>query len=374
MEFINTFDKHANEPNKAVDAYIKEKKLELGKWVNQRKKVYLDTKFWLLLRDAHMGRAKQQCQYDLLKLVTGGVLSGKLICPISEDIFQEVIKQTDEVTLRATVELIDSLSAGVTLLSHDERWETEVLHFVRSCNQPKEKLYFLHDLVWTKLAYTHGMQIPHNGLLSDAENLLIQKSFIDQMWSLSLLDMFNLVGFDRLLTFPHIPDLSCLLNEEKDNYNAENADFKSIFLTELGFVLRNDEARFESMFTYLYEKEHGYAPQPEEVQATNPGRLFANSVYNVFRQQKAGNNLPTIEIEAGIHAQLIYDRTRRYKANDIYDINHAIAAIPYCDYFFTEKNLREFIIRKNLAFDSKFNCIVVASVIDAVSEIQLIVD
>ena len=58
IKFINTFDKHTKEPEKTVDAYIKEKKLELGEWVNQRRKVYLDTKFWLLLRDAHLDRAK----------------------------------------------------------------------------------------------------------------------------------------------------------------------------------------------------------------------------------------------------------------------------------------------------------------------------
>ncbi len=373
MKFINTFDKHANEPEKTVDTYIREKKLELGEWVNQRRKVYLDTKFWLLLRDAHLDRAKMQDQHELLRCITDAVSAGQLICPISEDVFQEVIKQTDEETLRATVALIDSLSAGVSLISHDERLEAELLYFLRSCTKPKERLYNHHDLVWTKLAYTSGMQIPHNDIFSEAENRLVQKAFLDQMWSLPLQEMINLIGLDRLLTYPHMPDFSHLMNEEKDSYHAEKADFKKIFLTELGFLLRREEARFESMFTYLFEKEHGYPPQPEEVRATNPGRSFANVVYNVFKLQKAGKNLPTIEIEAGIHAQLIHDKTRRYKANDIHDINHAIAALPYCDFFFTEKNLREFVVRKNLAYDTKYNCIVVSSLTDAVSEMSRIV-
>lgn len=373
MKFINTFDKHANEPEKTVDAYIKEKKLELGEWVNLRRKVYLDTKFWLLLRDAHLNRAKEQSQYDLLKLTADAVSSGKIICPISEDVFQEVIKQTDQGTLRATVALIDSLSAGVSLISHDERLEAELLYFLRSYTEPKERLYNRHDLVWTKLAYTCGMRIPHNDTFSEAENRLVQKAFIDQMWSLPLQEMINLIGLDRLFTFPHMPDFSHLMNEEKDSYHAEKADFKKIFLTELGFLLCREEARFESMFTYLFEKEKGYAPHPEEVRASNSGKMFANIIYNTIKLQKAGNNLSTIEIEAGLHAQLIYDKTRRYKANDAYDINHAIAALPYCDYFFTEKNLRQFIVRKNLAYDSKYNCTVVSSIIDAVSEIHQIV-
>jgi hypothetical protein len=373
MKFIYTFDKHKHEPEKTVASYIMEKKVELGNWVNRQKKIYLDTKFWLLLRDAYLNRTKYEGQWQLLNLLTEGALSKKLICPISEDIFIEVIKQTDEVTLKATITLMDTLSAGVSLISQEERWQTEVLWFVRSCFGPKERLHDINDIVWIKLAYTGGMQIPHNKNLTDADNRLIQKSFIDQMWNLSLIDMINVIGFENLSNYPHMPDVTRLMNEIKHDYNIDNSDFRKIFLEELAFILQRYEADFDNMFAYLFEKEYGYAPQQDEINVCHSGRRFGNIIYNAFKLHKAGSRLPTFDIEAGIHAQLIFDKTRKYKANDLHDINHAIAALPYCDCFFTEKNLKEFIVRKNLAYDSKYRCTVACSINEALFLIKQMV-
>lgn len=370
MKFVYTFDKHKDELDKTLDSYVKEKKIELGSWVNKRKKVYLDTKFWLLLRDGYLGRTRSKDQSDLLHVLQSGVDTGTLICPISYDVFAEVIKQADEVTLRTTVKLIDELSLGVSLVSEDERRQTEVLHFVRSCILPSTCLYDVKDFVWTKVAYTHGMQVPHNNVSSEAENHLIQKAFLDQMWSISLLDMIEVIGLERLLNYPHMPDFSGLMNQEKDTYLEDGATFRTVFLTELAYILKREETTFDEMFIYLFEKEYGHAAQQEEVASSSAGSKFGNLIYTAFRQDRVGKKLPTLEIEAGIHAQLIYDRTRKYKPNDVHDIGHAMSALPYCDYFFTEKNLREFIIRKNLGYDRKYDCAVVSSVRNAVSVIK----
>jgi hypothetical protein len=370
MKFVYTFDKHKNEPEKALDSYVKEKKIELGSWINNRKKVYLDTKFWLLLRDGYLGRVRSKDQSDLLHVLQSGVDKGTLICPISYDVFAEVIKQTDEVSLKATVKLIDELSLGVSLVSEDERRQIEALHFVRSYMLPSTCLHDVKDFVWTKVAYTHGMQVPHNNILSEAENRLIQKAFLDQMWSISLLDLIEVIGLQRLLNYPHTPDLSGLLNQEKDAYLVEYATFRTVFLTELAYILQREETTFDKMVLYLFEKEYGHAPRQEEVSSASAGYKFRNLIHAAFKQEKVGKKLPTFEIEAGIHAQLIYDRTRKYKPNDVHDISHAISALPYCDYFFTEKNLRELVIKKNLGYDKKYDCAVVSSVRNAISVIE----
>lgn len=370
MKFVHTFDKHKDEPAKTLDSYLKEKKIELGSWVNKRRKIYLDTKFWLLLRNSYLGRARSSDQHDLLHVLKSGVNTGALICPISNDVFVEVIKQTDEVTLRATVTLIDELSLGVCLVSEDERRQTEALHFVRSCMLPNDCLYDVGDFIWTKVAYINGMQVPYNNAFSVAENRLIQKAFLDQMWSISLLDMIGGIGLERLLNYPHTPDFSGLLNQEKDAYLMEAATFRKIFLTELAYILKREETMFDEMFAYLFEKENGQAPLHEEVTSLGAGSKFGNLVYEAFKQEKVAKRLPTLEIEAGIHAQLIYDKTRKYKPNDLHDVGHAIAALPYCDCFFTEKNLRELVIKKNLGYDRKYDCAVASSVRNAVSVIE----
>jgi hypothetical protein len=236
--------------------------------------------------------------------------------------------------------------------------------------QPNADVHDVKDFVWTKVAYTHGMKTPHNELSSEADNRLLQKAFFDGMWNLPLLDLLDIIGLERLLNYPHMPDFSDLMNQEKDSYQAENASFKKIFITELGYILKRCEADFNDMFLYLFKKEFGNSPQKDEVSSVKAGSKFGNIIYIAFKHGKVGTKLPTFELEAGIHAQLIFDRARRYKKNDIHDISHAIAAIPYCDCFLTEKNLREFVIRKNLGYDKKYNCIVVSSVKDAVAMID----
>jgi hypothetical protein len=371
MKFVYTFDKHKNEPNKTLNCYAKEKKIELGSWVNNRKRIYLDTNFWLLLRDSYLGRAKFEHQSDLLHVLREGVETGTLICPISYDVFAELIKQTDEVTLKATVKLIDELSLGVSLVPEDERRQIEVLHFLRSGMLPSTYLHDVKDFVWTKVAYTHGMQVPRKVFsFSEAKNRLIQKGFLDHMWSISLLDMIEVIGLERLLNYPHMPDFSGLMNQEKDAYLIERATFKTIFLTELEYILQREEATLAGIFICLYEEKYGHAPQQEEVASSSAGNKFGNLIFTAFKEGKVGKNLPTFEIEAGIHAQLIHDRTRKYKPHDIHDINHAIAALPYCDCFFTENNLREFVIRKNLGYDKKYDCSVLSSMRNAVSVIE----
>ena len=45
MKFINTFDKHRQESDKSLYEYTREVKLQLGKELQSRKKVYLDTNY-----------------------------------------------------------------------------------------------------------------------------------------------------------------------------------------------------------------------------------------------------------------------------------------------------------------------------------------
>lgn len=372
MEFTYTFDKHLREPDKVFHQYLKERKLELGHSLKEIKKIYLDTKYWLLLRDAWLGRERHKGQRDLLKLVCSLKRDGMIICPISEDVFVEIIKQTDEATLKASIELIDRFSNGITLLSQEERWQTEVFHFIRSSIYSEDLVYPIDELVWIKLAYIQGVQCPYLENFSPEQNNLIQKSFLDNMWSMSLSDLYGMIGLKGFKTYPHMPDFSYILNQEKEKYHINGLSFKEIFLSEIEFIIDFKKDYFKELFVYLYKEHFSKDPDSDEVEKSDAGQRFANLIYHSFRLGKIKNQLPTFDIEAGINAQIIYDVKRRYKPNDLYDINHAIAALPYCDIFFTEKNLQAFVTRKNLSYDKKYKCTVISDIDDAISELTQI--
>lgn len=60
MKFIDTFKKHRNESNKSLESYNKEVRVGLGQEIADCKKVYLDTKYWLLLRDVVLERTNNK--------------------------------------------------------------------------------------------------------------------------------------------------------------------------------------------------------------------------------------------------------------------------------------------------------------------------
>jgi hypothetical protein len=96
-----------------VTAYVRRKRIALAHEIRDRTKVYLDTKYWALLRDVRLGRSECPDTTRLLDVLQARVSGGSLICPLNADIYFEVMKQDDEQTLMATAQLIDDLSLGV---------------------------------------------------------------------------------------------------------------------------------------------------------------------------------------------------------------------------------------------------------------------
>ena len=352
---------------------MKEKKAALSQSLQGLTKIYLDTKFWLLLRDAYLGRERYAGQNKLLQRLLQLWEDRLIICPISEDIFIEIIRQTDEKTLITSIELIDKLSNGVTLISNEERWQTEIFHFVRSYSHFTNSIYRLNELVWIKLAYLQGVKSPNIEELSPETNNSLQKSFLDHMWSVSLVDIYKTVGIEGFGKYPHMPDISDFINNEKINYHNKKLSFKEMFLSEVALLLDSRKNYFDELFVYIYTKQFGKRPASEEIANSDAAQKFANLVYHAFRLGKVGNQLATFDVEAGINAQILYDRKRKYKRNDFYDINHAVAALPYCDMFLTEKNLKSFVTRKNLKYDKKYGCKVLSGIEESIYELEGII-
>ena len=73
---------------------------------------------------------------------------------------------------------------------------------------------------------------------------------------------------------------------------------------------------------------------------------------------KGKATLRTLHIETSIHAAVRWNKGQNFKANDFFDIQHAAAAVGYCDAFFTERSLANVLTRSDLALDKLYNCTV----------------
>jgi len=98
--------------------------------VLQRRRVYLDTRYWLILRDVAMGRPRRAGDVALLAALRRWVQAGVIVCPLGDGSLLEVLRQSDETTRLATARLIDELSLGVTIQNAQDRLTTEVMHFM----------------------------------------------------------------------------------------------------------------------------------------------------------------------------------------------------------------------------------------------------
>jgi len=293
----------------------------------------------------------------------------KALCPISVDTFAEVFKQSDPATLSATVQLIDDLSMGVSILEFGKRLQLEAFHFICEKTKGPEAIHPLDDLAWTKTAYVLGFKTPTNRNLPPETDAALQKAFFDQMWAFTLSDMLDQLGPNaaKMGKAWFSEDFANQLNSGKFSHTHEYASFDALFLNELAGHLDVHKTMFEDLMQHIWELDKGKGAAPSETEKVNAGRLMSNLIYNAFRFHKIKAELPSMRIGAGLHAAIRWDRHRKYKLNDFHDIHHAVAALPYCDIFLTEHSLRHLVSDKNLRFSSFFKCKTVSDASEALS-------
>lgn len=368
MEHINTIEFHKNNPDVSVETYLKRKRIKLSYEIRPSKKIYLDTKYWLLLRDARIRENIDNNILQLLHLMENLVKNGKAICPISTEIFWEIRKQSDNKTLEATVKIIDDLSKGVIILSLPERFNLEFSHFIRT--KFKKSVYNLDELIWTKIPYILGFANPVSKIVSPEIMCALQKAFIDQLWVASLKDFLEPIE-QITIPPPCYIDLSKTLNQKKIEHINDYKSFKQLFLTELGGILDGYREHSEDLMIYLFESIMGHKFPQRETMADIFSKYVMRIIYLNFELNKIKSELPSFHVMAKLHASTRWDEYRKIKPNDIYDIHHAIDAIPYYDYFLTEHGLKHLVSNNNLGFDV-FRCKTISDIDNAISELSQI--
>lgn len=370
MEFVNTMGYHRKNPDVPLSDYYRKLRLDLASSISAKKKIYLDTKFWVLLRNGAMNPTKHEKEYHLLQLALKLVESGACIFPISEDVFLEVTRQTDEGTLLNTVELIDLLSLGVSTISHEERIQFELMHFWYS--HLGRETYAPQEVVWTKLSYTMGFNsFTHDGL-PDSENLILQKAFTDQMWSISLTEQIKMMisnGAFRDLPEPSTADG---INEGQFLHTHEASSFKQMFMNEVAGWVDVYGDMLCKLMEHSYTRITGNSsPENRTDEERNKTKHDMSAmVYNIFRLDKMGMYLPSARIASGLYAAVRWDKKQKFQDHDFHDFRHASAALPYFDHFFTEKRLTHLVTQNQLKFDKMFECKVCSKVSQAIKVLE----
>lgn len=119
----------------SIERHSRARQIELGQSIASRRKIYLDARFWIILRDAALGVRTDPVARKLLHHLRRGVAAGRLVCPVSASMFLELMKQAYSPGRRiGTAELIGELSLGVSMIPSRIVMGTEIHSFLLKAN------------------------------------------------------------------------------------------------------------------------------------------------------------------------------------------------------------------------------------------------
>lgn len=146
-----------------INNLIRKSKIDLGNQLKNRIKIYLDLNYWINLGRCSDGSSKNSDYQELYELLVELTLKEIVICPISQRIFIELLKQGDYNSRIDTAKTMDKLSQGVALLSEPEREQAELFYYVRKKILGQSSIVPADEFIWLKVAYVLGVFIPEIG-------------------------------------------------------------------------------------------------------------------------------------------------------------------------------------------------------------------
>lgn len=355
-----SLDYHRQHPEISLERYVRSSVLETGDRVLARKRIYLDTRYWVALRDVRLQRPRAVVDEELLEALTELVTGEKAICPINANILAELLKQRDEKTRLATARLIDDLSLGTAIQPEDERIGTEIMHCLQRSLGGAEALEPLERLVWTSVSYLLGYVFPTVEIISAPETLALQKAFTDQFWNISFVEQISMLpaapkDFDD--SWDRIAEK---INRETQKYGGTPKSFKQVHLDEFVGFLDGFIPTMREIIRDVTAQNFGRSTVEGVQEASEEdARILMRILREAFRQNKLSTQLPSVVIKSALYAAIRWNPKRQYKGNDLHDFGHASAALFYCDYFATDKGLCH-LINNELRYDQKYDVVVVA--------------
>ncbi|MGU7852987.1 hypothetical protein ACV22X_09575 [Burkholderia orbicola] len=344
-----------------IDQHIRTRQIELARSIAPRRKIYLDARFWIVMRDAALGVRTEAAAQELLAHLRHGVANGHIICPISASMLLELMKQPYSPGRRiGTAQLIDELSLGVGVIAPQEVMETEVYSFLMKAKGDVD-LRPIQELIWTKAAYVLGSTHPSLPYLSSDEELIIQKALCNRLWDCSLVSIVNAIA-DEASPQDDFVELSQSTNVKNLQHKDELRSFAQTYDVELRGVVELAGDVAADIIYKLYEKEVGGPLLRTPAERAVTVNMCRNLLYLSFKKSEAKNILRSLHIGASIHAAMRWNKTRKFKPNDYYDFEHATVALSYCDVFLTEGPLHDLVSRPPLKLEAINGCRVFSNV------------
>jgi hypothetical protein len=297
-------------------------------------RIYVDTCHWVKMRDFERGRDVPAAYGRILAHLRRLVGSGHAICPLSPALFMELQTQSDLATRNHTARLMEELSDNVGMPHLEELEHLELRRFTL------DRCFGLGGLntdwqFWRKGGMIIVERWPHAAWLTEEQNWWIQKCMIDSMWE---------APFTRIVSV--LPE--CIDTRKMRASFAEkmNADREARPATD--FDYERQRAAAITIQQFLMPRMPELHREVQLLASRRPGFQYPAEMGGADPKC-----LPSVQVLSGIEA-LIRTTGRRYRPNDMYDLFHCAAAIPYCQVFLCDTAFKNIVTDRKLGYPEKY--------------------
>lgn len=351
-----------------ADDYLALYRRLLDHGISQCLRIYLDTNYWIGLRDAEMGRGSDE-KRELLRQIREVVRARQAICVGHVSTISELSKQEGE-SLKATARLYDELTEGLVIAAPPELRFFELLQFMTSkSGQPAPST----APCWTKVGQAMKSGLPNfmPEPCSESDRRVVRKCALDALWNMRLEDMFEQFGWEPTDKLDTAPDAGAIqqVEELKLSRKTKRRSRKKARVEEFSTLLHS--THLDEFIEHLLLLARG---RPLDRHAATQSVTQAISfAIDDFRCDRLGALLPNAVISTELY--VLHESAsmeRKLTAKDWQDWQHAAVALPYCDYFFTERHLANQ-LTSVLRLDTRYRCRVGSSVSYALEELRTLV-
>ncbi|TGM97289.1 hypothetical protein [Leptospira dzoumogneensis] len=368
FDFLSIYQQYLTESQVSIRSFLKSFRLRMSKQVKGKKKIYLDTKYWIRLREVFMGVAHNAEDKQIFEIINRLVNDKKIIIPLSSALYAELFLQKDLSTRKATAKLMDMFSGGIGIDYDYDLFTNEIIYLFTKYTH-KELHVERDDFCWVSIGQIIGQSYLSNTILEKNQELAFQKALIDMQSHLKMIDLLDLLEEREHDSYNSDKErLASKLNSDEESLNHSKDDFKKIFMDEISGMVSLSEPFVIKAMSIIFEEVYGSLPEKEEPESV-AGMM--NMIYNMFKYEKINDEMPAYRILAGLNANVRCGLNKiKFEANDFDDFRHAALSLPYYDYFFTENNLSHLLNHKPTNYATLFNTIVKSKSKDVLEELK----
>jgi hypothetical protein len=350
-----------NTPTVSLTQYAQERRKELAKTLCQKRRIYLDQRYWIHWRDAAEGRAAP-VYCEIWRMLKDLVRDGIAVCPISSLSIFETFKQVDSKTRVRTAEIMDELSTGIAMRSPSGRRTAEFSYLLRQSFGSAAEGDHPINQAFTWILEAFGDLRVRRTAQSAEEAEAIGKAAFDSFRRMRFPDLLQAMpDWPQSMIFGYDAD-------SRDHHNRISSQYswkRHNFAQRLQREIEGTRAWLNSEIARNFLVPSGGS----ELQAYQLCDRFMELLDKKHAPDGFIAQLPSLHLRCVIYAAIDH-KHRRFSKGDAYDHDHAVAALPYCNVFLTERKLGTLLTEKPAQLDKISNCRVIWNNDEALTELQ----